>query len=416
MNSELVDKVAHAVLYEGYILYPYRPSALKNRQRWNFGVLYPESWTAARKGSDRSYFQMECLAIGGAQSRLDVTLRFLHIAERREGEQRWQEAVERRVPIRDLSFDVIASSPHRETFWFPKTVSEPNYRQEALEGEVEIRATPVQRATFRISITVRNTTAVEKSTRDEALLHSFGSAHAVLVMRSGEFVSQTDPPDSLREAVAACDNVGVWPVLVGEEGVRDAMFGSPIILSDYPRIAAESAGDLFDGTEIDEILSLRILTMTDAEKDEMRQSDERARDILHRLESNPAEHLMQLHGAIRSMRSQTGIDLWTPSNAWAEGSHITSTRISGVDVKKGDLVLLRPGKRADIFDTLLDGRTAVIDAIEQDYEGNIHIAVVIEDDPGRDLGELRQAGHRFFFSPSEIEPIPIADSQCERGL
>jgi hypothetical protein len=205
-------------------------------------------------------------------------------------------------------------------------------------------------------------------------------------------------------------------VLVGEEGAHDTMLGSPIILSDYPQIAPESSGDLFDGTEIDEILSLRILTMTDAEKAEMRQSDERAKEILDRLEANPAEHLMQLHGVIRGMRSQPRIDLWNPSNAWPEASKITSARIAGVDVKKGDRVRLRPGKRADIFDSLLDGKTAVIEAIEQDYEDKVHIAVVIEDDPGRDLGEMRQAGHRFFFSGSEIEPIPDEDKDGEPTL
>ncbi len=377
MNTELVDKIARAVLYEGYLLYPYRPSALKNRQRWNFGVLYPESWAAAQTGSDRSYFQMECLALGGANSRLDVVVRFLQLA---------QEAIERSIAIRDLNFDSIVSRLHRETFSFP------GYGQELLQAEVEIRAVPIDHEAFRITVLLRNTTSPAGSSRDEALLRSLGSAHAVLTLRDGEFVSQTDPPDALRDAAEACANIGVWPVLVGEEGTRDTMLGSPIILQDYPRIAPESSGDLFDATEIDEILSLRILTMTDAEKAEMRQSDERARHILERLEANPAEHLAQLHGAIREMRP--------------------GARISGIDLKKGDRVRLRPGKRADIFDTLLEGKIAVIEAIEQDYENNVHLAVVIEDDPGRDLGEMRQAGHRFFFSASEVEPV-ISSSPYE---
>lgn len=413
MNSELVERIARAVLYEGYCLYPYRPSALKNRQRWNFGVLYPETWAAAQKGSDRSYFQMECLAVGGAHLQLDVTLRFLHVMERSAGAQSWQEAIERSVPIRDLSVEAIVSSLHKEALSFPAAAPGEYYRQKPLQAEVEIQAVPVQEGAFRINVSVRNTTTLENLTRDDALLRSLASAHAVLAIRDGEFVSQTDPPDSLCEAAAACGNVGVWPVLVGEEGAHDTMLGSPIILSDYPQIAPESSGDLFDGTEIDEILSLRILTMTEAEKAEIRQSDERAKEILDRLEANPAEHLMQLHGAIRGMRSQSGIDLWNP---WPEAPKVTSARIAGVDVKKGDRVRLRPGKRADIFDSLLDGKTAVIEAIEQDYEDKVHIAVVIEDDPGRDLGEMRQAGHRFFFSGSEVEPIPAENSDGEPGL
>ena len=90
-------------------------------------------------------------------------------------------------------------------------------------------------------------------------------------------------------------------MLVGE-GQRDTLLSSPIILYDYPQIAPESPGDLFDGTEIDEILSLRILTMTDEEKREMRAVDERARRILERTEALPPEHFMKLHGALRGLR------------------------------------------------------------------------------------------------------------------
>jgi hypothetical protein len=102
--------------------------------------------------------------------------------------------------------------------------------------------------------------------------------------------------------VAACTNASLWPVLVGGDGQRDTLLASPIILYDYPQIAPESPGDLFDGTEIDEILTLRILTMTDAEKAEMRQTDERARALLERTEALSAEALMGLHGTMRSLR------------------------------------------------------------------------------------------------------------------
>ncbi|HSU60666.1 MAG TPA: hypothetical protein VLI55_15240 [Bryobacteraceae bacterium] len=368
MNSDLVDKIARAVLYEGYILYPYRPSALKNRQRWNFGVLYPEAFAAVQTASDRSYFQMECLVMGNAHSRLDVTLRFLHLTSRGAGERQWEEAIERSVQVRDLDLDAIVSSSHRQACSFgPLECS----------GEIAVSATALQGCVFRVSVRVRNTTALEISNREEALLHSLVSAHAVLTVRKGEFVSQTDPPESLREAAEKCENIGVWPVLAGEEGTHDTLLGSPIILPDYPRVAPESAGDLFDATEIDEILSLRILTMTDTEKKEMRESDERGRQILERLEANPGGHLIPLHGAVRRVGPQVG-----------------------------SRVRLRPRKRADIFDTLLDGKVAVVEAVEQDYEDNIHLAVVLEDDPGRDLGELRQIGHRFFFSAAEVEPLP----------
>src|SRR5208282_3514178 len=114
------------------------------------------------------------------------------------------------------------------------------------------------------------------------------------------------PPEDLKTLASECSNIGTWPVMVGEEGDRDTMLSSPIILYDYPRIAPESPGSLFDGTEIDEILSLRILTMTDQEKHEMRQSDERARQMLERTENMPQEQFMKLHGALRGLHPMSG--------------------------------------------------------------------------------------------------------------
>lgn len=91
-------------------------------------------------------------------------------------------------------------------------------------------------------------------------------------------------------------------MLVGEGDCKDAILSSPIILYDYPQIAPESPGDLFDGTEIDEILALRILTLSDDEKREIRQTDERAREVLERTETLPAEHFLKLHGVLRGMK------------------------------------------------------------------------------------------------------------------
>jgi hydrogenase maturation protease len=115
-----------------------------------------------------------------------------------------------------------------------------------------------------------------------------------------------DPPEEFREAAAGCQNIGAWPVLVGSSGERDTMLASPIILYDYPQIAPESAGDMFDGTEIDEILTLRIMLLTDQEKREMCEVDERARQILQRTELLPPEQLWKMHGAVRGLRPAGG--------------------------------------------------------------------------------------------------------------
>jgi len=133
---------------------------------------------------------------------------------------------------------------------------------------------------------------------------SLVSAHVRLGVTDGQFVSLLEPPQSLSDLAGSCQNVGAWPVLVGAAGERDTMLASPIILYDYPQIAPESPGDLFDGTEIDEILALRIMTMTDDEKSEMRNSDDRARKILERTETLPMQHLMKLHGTLREMRRE----------------------------------------------------------------------------------------------------------------
>ena len=91
-----------------------------------------------------------------------------------------------------------------------------------------------------------------------------------------------------------------------------------------------------------------------------------------------------------------------------ERTPIESISVGGVDLRCGSRVRLRPRTRGDAIDLMLAGKTAAIEAIEQDYEGRIHLAVILDDDPGRDMGLLRQPGHRFFFSPEEVEPVEAA--------
>src|SRR2546421_3972009 len=107
MNRQKVEEIANAVLYEGYLLYPYRASAVKNRQRWNFGILYPRAFAEAQSGADRWNTQTECLVKSlGLNTALNITVRFLHLIERSDG---WQEATERDVPMRSLKFSDLDS-------------------------------------------------------------------------------------------------------------------------------------------------------------------------------------------------------------------------------------------------------------------------------------------------------------------
>lgn len=344
VNLDQVEKIAQAVLYEGYMLYPYRASAVKNQQRWNFGVLCPRAYSEAQNGSDAWMMQTECLLQADTSTRLGVKIRFLQIVDRLIGRLRrplhelpdeaefevvdelnaggqtyssWQEAVEREVivsPLRPACF----FSREPVLFEFPADREvEPIRDENALivgvvvrewrevAGSIEIDMKDCQQGVMKVTVGIRNLTLSESArgwSRADALMYSLVSVHTILAAEGGQFVSLLDPPEELQTLVAECSNVGTWPVLVGDGGDRGTVLSSPIILYDYPQIAPESPGSLFDGTEIDEILSLRILTMTEEEKHEMRQSDERARLILERTESMPPEQFMKLHGALRGLQ------------------------------------------------------------------------------------------------------------------
>jgi hypothetical protein len=102
---------------------------------------------------------------------------------------------------------------------------------------------------------------------------------------------------------------------------------------------------------------------------------------------------------------------WDPEAASQERE---SVAWHGRRLHRGDRVRLRPRGRADIMDVVLSGHTATVESIEQDYEDRIHVAVVVDDDPGQDMGLLRQPGHRFFFSLDDLEPIDIPGEEGRR--
>jgi hypothetical protein len=335
MNEKLVEEIANAVLYEGYMLYPYRPSSVKNRQRWNFGVVYPKGYSDAQKGTDPWQTFTECLVAGTAETCVKVKVRFLQAILRvtKEGEatatgpadsvgQSWQEGTERAVTTGAVPLERLVKEAPIKDFALPaSSVSEPARDQNSAEARTTIRTTEdiagrlvlsavqLKDDLYKLTLHLSNETGfptAAQATRDQAIMKSLLSAHSILSVESGEFVSLLETPEEFKEFAAQCKNVGTWPVLVGEDGQRDAMLSSPIILYDYPQIAPESAGDLFDGTEIDEILALRILTLTEDEKAEMRQGDDRARLILERTEALPEEQFLKLHGVLRGMRPMPG--------------------------------------------------------------------------------------------------------------
>jgi hypothetical protein len=301
MNISRVEKIADAVLYEGYILYPYRPSALKNRQRFNFGVLYPREYCDLQSGDDTDEMRVECLIQSNPSTTIEAKIRFLQLAAR----EQWQEGQERAVSLPPCTIESIASKPFRHRFTFTGATDVDGRHSQTLEGEAELGAHSLGEGLFKVFLIVRNIAGFEDAesrSRDEALLRSMVSVHSILQATGGEFISLLDPPEQFESAATECRNRGTWPVLAGDDGQRDLILAAPIILYDYPQIAPESQGDLCDGCEIDEILALRILTMTDAEKMEVRGGDDRARRILERTEMMPPEHFQKLHGALRGLR------------------------------------------------------------------------------------------------------------------
>jgi hypothetical protein len=331
---DAVRKIAEAVLYEGYILWPYRRSTTKNQPRWTFGGVYPRAYSEARGEDDPWLMQTQCLVSGDEQSVIEVRVRFLHVTERKvgrksgetlefveelqAGEERflpWDEATEREIKVGRFRLSQLLETAERAKIDIPggsshEALAGPTGENlgalvrswRALCGAVEVEAENLQERIFRLTVRIINTTPWEGEERESTLRQTFCSTHTTLEVEGGEFVSMTDPPEDLRGLAEGCENLKTWPVLVGGQGDKNMLLSSPIILSDYPQVAPESPGDMFDGGEIDQLLILNILTLTDEEKAEMRASDPRAREILERCESLSQEQLMNLHGAIREFR------------------------------------------------------------------------------------------------------------------
>jgi hypothetical protein len=434
---DLAREVANAVLYEGYLLYPYRASARKNQVRWQWGVLMPAAYAAAGHGEHASSLS-ECLLEPGTDPLLHLRLRFLQLQHRSGGDgpvPEFDEAVEHEVDA-VLPVSEFLDTTRVVPVTIPggtETTDGITRERWPLHGEVRLSARLLEGpyGVIQVSIEVVNTTewADPEAQRHLALRHSLIAAHTVVAVTDGEFISLLDPPEWAKLAVEACRNERTWPVMIGEAGRRDVLLISPIILYDYPTIAPESPGELFDGTEIDEILTLRTMTLTDEEKAEARATDEKARKLMDRIDSMPPEMLDKLHGAIRYLgetpATKTEPDpietITTPGTPWwdpgADSSvdpETDSVTIAGVEVAKGSRVLLMPGlRRADAQDMFLEGRTATVAAVLLDVDGNTHVAVTIDDDPG---AEISAAHGRFrYFAPDELAPLRTSSGSPGSG-
>jgi hypothetical protein len=456
VSLDAVRRIADAVLYEGYILYPYRASAQKNRSRWQFGVVMAPGYAAADP-SESSFTQAECVLEHTGQPELQVILRFLHV-QRRSTEDAdglapgpaagaWDEAVEQEIEFTVGPAELLGAGSVREFAVSGGEDREPLTGQEAgrvavrrrqpLEGAVSVQASPVPGpwGAIRLQARVENRTKDDPvpGVREGALPTALVAAHAILRVSGGQFISMTDPPEWAKPAVAECQNTGSWPVLAEPGDGRQVMLAAPIILYDHPELAPESPGELYDGTEIDEILTLRTLALSDAEKTEARATDPRAAALIDRVESMDAQTMERLHGTIRSLRPVAsapaepdafGMDAfspgaepfaprpadydpavpwWDPEADASVSPDTDSVLIAGQPVARGSLVRLRPGaRRSDAQDMFLIGRTAEVQAVLLDVDDQPYLAVALVDDPDQDL---RIAHGRFlYFMPDEVEP------------
>ncbi|AEW99433.1 hypothetical protein [Streptantibioticus cattleyicolor] len=436
--------VADAVLYEGYLLYPYRRSSPKNRVRWQFGVLGPRAWaerngpvTAGVAGSAESWYQQTQVVLqADPDAVLRLRLRYLHSrhksVERRhaDGSHRpvasleadgelhltFDEALPREtgadIPLAQLlaaeQAFTTGSPGGTQTSPIADGTARVVRRGHPVHAVTTVRAQPVDPARHAYRLTVRTENTGEPpgpdASRDEILRHALIATHTLLGGTGVAFVSLLDPPDWAAPHVRACRNLHTFPVLGGAPGTGDLMLSAPIILPDHPQVAPESPGDLHDAAEIDEILSLRTALLTEEEKREARATDVRAARILDRVDTMPPEVFARLHGAIRSLRPRPAAAWWEEGGDDGLCPATDSVRVGEVAVARGSRVRLRPGGRgADAQDMFLAGRDAKVAAVLHDVDGTRHLAVTLEDDPGAELNAWY--GRYLYFRPHEIEPL-----------
>ncbi len=415
--------VANAVLYEGYILYPYTASARKNRVRWQFGVIAPQAY-AERGTGEPTQAQTEIALECDGETAIDVLVRFLQIESRQVealrntgfepvevlvvGSQSYvtfDEGIEREVPVSLAGSESHAAAPI--AFSREETIEPVRDEHGELRGRIVRRRWPLHGAVLvetevlsdspalrKVRVSIINQSEIISGMRSAAPRTAFVSTHTLLHARSGRFLSVLDPPAELGSLGQPYANRHTWPVLVGN-GTSDSqrsplVLSSPIILYDFPAVAPQSEGDTFDATEIDELMMLSVLSLSDAERAEARATDPRARAVVERAERFDAEELGRLHGALS--------ELDVPA--------MDCVFVGGVKIGKGSTVRLHPKRRADAWDLFLAGKLATVRAIHQDVENQTYVAVTVDEDPASDLHEWY--GRSFFFYPDEVEPLSEA--------
>jgi hypothetical protein len=364
MMHESAILVANAVMYEGAFLYPYRKSSIKNRYRWTFGVLPPRNAVGGALELTAA-----CLLRGGSGGPVEVLLRF-------------------------LTDDGAALRPRDVSARCAPGLDRVEFAFDGVAGLLVLERSSLGDGYERLRACVQNRTELDSGAFDLREAERRQSLHGVHVLlradSAAHFVSLTDPPQESQPYAAHCEGRGLWCSVMGRDRARpDTALAAPVILPDFPAVAPESFAVLCDATEIDEILALRIRTLSTEEKREARATDPWVSEMLDRVESLSDAQLLRLHGARRR-------ELETAHSGGAAGE------LHGARVK------LKPRRSADAMDLLLAGRVAIVRSVERNVDGEVLLGVTLEDDPGSDLGAEGLPGHRFFFGLDEVTRLDAA--------
>jgi hypothetical protein len=348
--TAMVEQLVDSLLYEGYALYPYTPTATKNATPTPFGIVYPPAYADGR--STFSRIELHCLL--AQPGKVDGEIRFLQSSGPRH------EASERRV----------------------------EFRPGATEGIFDGLGVRVSLSVDgpRVVLRVDNTSPVRPEGRAEALRHSLISTHVVLRAHGGSFVSPLE---------SGLASVNTYPVLASE--ADDVIVGAAIVLPDHPRLAPESLGSLFDATEIEEALMLHVKVLSDEERAAIDQGDATVRAMIERAESASSDEMLALHGRMSLAPPEPSAGVRDPSRGEDEAT------VDGISYRRGGKVRITPGPDADLHARLLDGRRATIERIYTDLDGKLYLGVTVDDDPGQEL--LRETGRFLFFFTPEVEVL-----------
>jgi hypothetical protein len=334
-TDSILENLTQTLLYEGYALYPYYRSAIKNQKPVPFGVIFPSDYNNYHEHS-HSNMQSQCIISGGDDLTVNIHVRFLHLrkTELFQADNKgdtyvpvvsleiggntyqagWQ-TIERKISTEDIPVSELISNCKIIPVEFDnmnegeiilneekEVAAKRIINVSEIKGSIKMEADAVKEmpGSFRITVTVTNTTPVENAesvSRDEVFLQSFLSTHIILQTRQGEFISHQDPPEEWKHAIASCNNINTWPMLIDKN--NSTLLSSPIILYDYPEINPQSSGDLFDSTEIEEALLLHVNLLSDEEKKRIGSNDEKLQAMLNKVNSMTPEDLNIYHSMMK---------------------------------------------------------------------------------------------------------------------